>query len=90
MATPRHTIDQILLPFFAALATGKKGLTLRRIQEVERHLRLCGESEAERVLIESNLAVIALSERNVPVRDVGAILGVSHQRAHQLVRGGAR
>ena len=29
----------------------------------------------------------ALSERDIPVRDVGAILGVSYQRAHQLVRG---
>ena len=29
----------------------------------------------------------ALSERDIPVRDVGAILGVSHQRAHQLLRG---
>lgn len=29
----------------------------------------------------------ALSEHNIPVRDVGAILGVSHQRAHQLIRG---
>ncbi len=26
-----------------------------------------------------------LSARDIPVRDVGAILGVSHQRAHQLV-----
>jgi hypothetical protein len=27
-----------------------------------------------------------LNARDIPVRDVGAILGVSHQRAHQLVR----
>lgn len=28
----------------------------------------------------------ALTAREIPVRDVGAILGVSHQRAHQLTQ----
>lgn len=39
-----------------------------------------------RATMEAATIAKALSARNVPVRDVGAILGVSHQRAHQLVR----
>ncbi len=42
--------------------------------ELERHATLEAASLAK-----------ALSANNIPVRDVGAILGVSHQRAHQLV-----
>ena len=75
MTTTRRTIDEILLPFFAAQANGKKGLTLRRIQEVERHLRLCGESEAERVLIASDLAVLAAERQFNPD---GALARVMH------------
>ena len=75
MATARRTIDEILQPFFAAQANGKKGLTLRRIQEVERHLRLCGESEAERVLIASDLAVLAAERQFDPD---GAVARVMH------------
>jgi hypothetical protein len=75
MTTARRTIDEILQPFFAALAHGKKGLTLRRIQEVERHLRQCGESEAERVLIASDLAVLAAERQFDPD---GAVARVMH------------
>jgi hypothetical protein len=39
-----------------------------------------------RATLEAAALAKALSARDIPVRDVGAILGVSHQRAHQLVR----
>jgi putative SOS response-associated peptidase YedK len=29
----------------------------------------------------------ALADLDIPLRDVGTVLGVSHQRAHQLVQG---
>jgi hypothetical protein len=75
MTTARHTIDEVLQPFFAAQTAGKKGLTLRRIQEVERHLRSCSETEAERVLIASDLAVLAAERQFGPE---GAVARVMH------------
>lgn len=75
MTTTRRTIDEILQPFFAAQADRKKGLTLRRIQEVERHLRACSESEAERILIPSDLAVLAAEREFNPD---GAVARVMH------------
>jgi hypothetical protein len=42
------------------------------------------ESQADLREASHSLAV-DLAYRGVPVRDIGAILGVSHQRAHQLV-----
>ncbi|MEX1079531.1 MAG: hypothetical protein WED09_10530 [Homoserinimonas sp.] len=75
MTTARHTIDEILQPFFNSQTTGKKGLTLRRIQEVERHLRACSETEAERILIAPDLAVLAAERQFNPN---GAVARVMH------------
>src|SRR5688572_27783662 len=80
MTTARHTIDEILGPFFAAQVKGKKGLTLRRVQEVEQHLRLCSETEAERVLLDSDLTVLS-AERQFNAE--GAVARV--MRADDLV-----
>lgn len=41
------------------------------------------ERKAQRDAIELARALVA---EDIPLRDVGAILGISHQRAHQLVR----
>jgi hypothetical protein len=54
---------------------------LDALHEAEKKAR---ESQAEVRKVSHSLAV-DLSYRGVPVRDIGAILGVSHQRAHQLV-----
>lgn len=74
MTTVRPTIDEILRPFFAAQVTGKKGRTFHRIEEVERQLRLCGESEAERVLVASDLAVLAAERQFDPDGAVGRVM----------------
>lgn len=54
---------------------------LEKIQE-ERNKALAMEKHAS-----SQVAQLAkeLADSDVPLRDVGAILNVSHQRAHQLV-----
>lgn len=75
MTRPRHTIDEILQPFFATQANGKKGLTLRRIEEVERHLRACAEREAERILITSDLALLVAERQFAPE---GAVARIMH------------
>ncbi len=75
MTTMRRTIDEILQPFFAAETTGKKGLTLHRIGAVERHLRDCCEREAERILITSDLALLAAERQFDPE---GAVARVMH------------
>lgn len=45
------------------------------------------EAEAARDQVAENTRRLAqtLAGKKIPVRDIGAILGVSHQRAHQLV-----
>lgn len=43
------------------------------------------QSEAAREL---RLAARTLREQNLPLRDIGEVLGVSYQRAHQLVSAG--
>lgn len=55
----RPTIDEILERFFSEQRTGKKGLTLTRIMTIEQRLRECVEAEAERVLVASDLQILA-------------------------------
>jgi len=43
------------------------------------------EAARERVAQDTRRLAKTLAAKKVPVRDIGAILGVSHQRAHQLV-----
>jgi hypothetical protein len=43
------------------------------------------EAARERVAHDTRRLARTLAAKKVPVRDIGAILGVSHQRAHQLV-----
>jgi len=43
------------------------------------------EAARERVAQDTRRLARTLAAKKVPVRDIGAILGVSHQRAHQLV-----
>lgn len=57
-----------------------------RVAEIASHREEAAELERQATRDATALAK-ALSDRDIPVRDVGAILGVSHQRAHQLLRG---
>ena len=47
--------------------------------------KLEAEAARERVAEDTRRLAQTLAGKKVPVRDIGAILGVSHQRAHQLV-----
>src|SRR5690554_4262994 len=75
MTTARHTINEILQPFFASQSASKKGLTLRRIYDVEVLLRRCIETEAERILVTADLAVLAAERQFDPE---GAVARVMH------------
>lgn len=75
MTTARHTINEILQPFFAGQTSGKKGITLRRIHDAEVWLRRCIETEAERILVTSDLAVLAAERQFDPE---GAVARVMH------------
>jgi hypothetical protein len=66
---------------------------LEAVEDVRVTERLDALHEAEKKAQESQAEVrrashslaVDLAYQGVPVRDIGAILGVSHQRAHQLV-----
>lgn len=55
-----------------------------RVAAITANREQAAELERRATLEAASLAK-TLSANNIPVRDVGAILGVSHQRAHQLV-----
>lgn len=55
-----------------------------RLDRIEAERKQATELERQATRDAAELAR-ALVELNVPLRDVGTVLGVSHQRAHQLV-----
>lgn len=54
------------------------------LEAIEDARRLAAEYE-QRVRQQTRALALALAERHVPQRDIGAVLGVSGQRAHQLL-----
>lgn len=79
--TPLDEVDvNLSLDSFAGLTDISE-----RLATIESNREQAAELE-RRATLEAAALAKALSARNIPVRDVGAILGVSHQRAHQLVR----
>jgi hypothetical protein len=50
----------------------------------ERTLREAATRTAAEASAESRAAAVALRDRGLPFRDIGVLLGVSYQRAHQL------
>ncbi|BCB85176.1 HicB family toxin-antitoxin system [Phytohabitans suffuscus] len=56
-----------------------------QLDEIHRQRERAAELEREALAHAAALAK-ALAAQDVPVRDIGAALGVSFQRAHQLVR----
>lgn len=69
------TIEELLNQFFTVQQSGKKGIGRQRIEEVERQLRACVEAEAERILVTSDLLLLA-SEREFDPTD--AVARVMH------------
>jgi hypothetical protein len=74
MTKPQPTIDTILEQFFARQLAGRKGITLRRIEEVEENLRACLESEAHRILVTSDLLLLAAEREFDPTGAVGRVM----------------
>lgn len=67
----RPTIEVILQRFFAEQRAGKKGLTLARIELIERRMRECVESEAEHILVPADVQILA-AEREFEAADAVA------------------
>lgn len=59
-------------------------VTGERIEELDREKARAAELE-KHIAEETHQVALGLVEEGVPLRDVGEILGVSHQRVHQLV-----
>lgn len=66
MDIQRRTIDSILRQFFEEQQATKTGLTRRRIEAVEHHLRNCVEQEAGRILVEPDLLMVAAERQFDP------------------------
>jgi hypothetical protein len=62
---------------------GDVGDITARVARIAAERRRMAELERE-VVTESGVLAKQLAAADVPLRDIGAILGVSHQRAHQL------
>lgn len=58
-------------------------------EHLDRQAKLRAEAAAKAVAAsqEASAAAWELHSRGIPYRDIGALLGVSYQRAHQLVQG---
>jgi hypothetical protein len=64
---------------------GRLADVTERVTEIASHRAKAAAIE-RRATHDAAVLAKALSDHDIPVRDVGAILGVSHQRAHQLLR----
>lgn len=60
------TIEELLFHFFARQAAGKTGKRLRRVQEVERHLREYLETAGHRSLTTGGLGILNLERQFHP------------------------
>jgi hypothetical protein len=78
-------LDGVLVDVSLASVDGLTNIS-ERVSEIESHREKALELERRATQDAATLAK-ELSDRKIPMRDVGAILGVSHQRAHQLLRG---
>jgi hypothetical protein len=60
--------------------------TVKTHLRAARKLRARAAEAQAKATAEAQAAARELHRRGVPLRDIGAALGVSHQRAHQLVK----
>lgn len=77
-----RTVDQARLIVIPRLpgAAGDAAAEARALRDQAQQLR---EQASER----TRIAVDLLSERGFTVRDIGTLIGITYQRAHQLVAG---
>jgi hypothetical protein len=67
------TIDDILTHFFASYLDGKTGTVRHRIEDGERQLRACIETEAQRILENDTLLMLAAERQFDPQRAVARV-----------------
>ncbi|WP_166982834.1 hypothetical protein [Paramicrobacterium fandaimingii] len=60
------TIEELLVPFFIEQTAGKTGKRLRRVQEVERHLREYLQTAGHRILTTWSLGILNLERQFHP------------------------
>ncbi|UJP09399.1 hypothetical protein L2X99_13310 [Microbacterium sp. KUDC0406] len=75
-------LDEIAVDLTFAPIGGVGDITAR-VARIAAERRRMAELERD-VVTESGVLAEQLAAADVPLRDIGAILGVSHQRAHQL------
>ncbi|PLS30059.1 hypothetical protein Uis1B_2110 [Bifidobacterium margollesii] len=90
MATSIKEID-VMAKDLIEIMTGEKDPAINVVmhlpEAVEESIRLrkAAEQAAERSRAKQREAVLSLHGMGMPFREIGALLGISHQRAHQLV-----
>lgn len=75
MTESRPTITRILREFFDSQLAGTTGLRRSRIEAVELRLRECVEAEGDRILVSSDLAILAAERQLEPT---GAVARLMH------------